>query len=169
MPKTNNQSFKSMDCKDCVNKNWGGGTSTWLIRKSSMIVGSWPILGVLGYFGGTENGTSGARIKILRSLFNTNTPLKPPFSHFGNHFRPRKSDFWPFYWFWSFSHWNSHWSRKIFRTAEGKVVHQKQNLFWKSETKWNNLKPCKSWNSKFHQNKNHLTFPAKLSSHSVKA
>ena len=81
----------------------------------------------------------------------------PQNSHFGNHFGPRKSDFWPFYWFWSFSHWNSHWSRKILRTAEGRVVHQKQNLFWKSETKWNNLKPCKSWNSKFHQNKNHLT------------
>ena len=116
----------------------------------------WVILGFFGYFGGIENGTSGAQIKILKSLFNTNTPLKPPFSRFGNNFRPRKSDFWPFYWFWSFSHWNSHWSRKIFRTAEGKVVHQKQNLFWKSETKWNNLKPCKSWNSKFHQNKNHL-------------
>ena len=107
-----------------------------------------PILGVFGYFGGTENGTSGAQIKILRSLFNTNTPLKPPFSHFGNHFRPRKSDFWPFYWFWSFSHWNSHWSRKILRTAEGRVVHQKQKLFWKSETKWNNLKPCRSWRNK---------------------
>ena len=103
-----------------------------------------PKMGVLGYFGGTENGTSGAQIKILKSLFNTNTPLKPPFSHFGNNFRPRKSDFWPFYWFWSFSHWNSHWSRKILRTAEGRVVHQKQKLFWKSETKWNNLKPCRN-------------------------
>ena len=29
-------------------------------------------------FGGTENGTSGARIKILRPLFNTNTPPKTP-------------------------------------------------------------------------------------------
>ena len=29
-------------------------------------------MGVFGYFGGTENGTSGARIKILRPLFNTN-------------------------------------------------------------------------------------------------
>ena len=26
-------------------------------------------------------------------------PLKPPFRHFGNHFGPRKSDFWPFYFF----------------------------------------------------------------------
>ena len=58
-----------------------------------------PILGVFGYFGGTENGTWGARIKILRPLFNTNTPLKPLFRHFGNHFGPRKSDFWPFYFF----------------------------------------------------------------------
>ena len=31
-----------------------------------------PKMGVFGYFGGTENGTSGARIKILRPLFNTN-------------------------------------------------------------------------------------------------
>ena len=29
-------------------------------------------------FGGTENGTSGAWIKILRPLFNTNTPPKTP-------------------------------------------------------------------------------------------
>ena len=58
-----------------------------------------PILGVFGYFGGTKNGTWGARIKILRPLFNTNTPLKPPFKHFGNHFGPRKSDSWPFYLF----------------------------------------------------------------------
>ena len=29
-------------------------------------------------FGGTKNGTSGARIKILRPLFNTNTPTKTP-------------------------------------------------------------------------------------------
>ena len=50
-----------------------------------------------GYFENTENGTSGAWIKILRPLFNTNTPLKPPFRHFGNHFGPPKSDFWPFY------------------------------------------------------------------------
>ena len=37
--------------------------------------GKWPILGVSG---GTENGTSGAQIKILRPLFNTNTPPKTP-------------------------------------------------------------------------------------------
>ena len=37
-----------------------------------------PKMGVFGYFGGTENGTWGARIKILRPLFNTNTPPKTP-------------------------------------------------------------------------------------------
>ena len=58
-----------------------------------------PKMGVFGYLGGTENGTWGARIKILRTLFNTKTTLKPPFRHFGNHFGPRKSDFWPFYFF----------------------------------------------------------------------
>ena len=31
-----------------------------------------------GRFGDTKNGTSGARIKILRPLFNTNTPPKTP-------------------------------------------------------------------------------------------
>ena len=52
-----------------------------------------PKMGHFGCFGGPENGTSGAQIKILRPLFNTNTPLKPQFRHFGNHFGPRKSDF----------------------------------------------------------------------------
>ena len=37
-----------------------------------------PKMGHFGYFRGTKNGTSGARIKILRPLFNTNTPPKPP-------------------------------------------------------------------------------------------
>ena len=37
-----------------------------------------PKMGVFGYFGGTEFGTSGALIKILRPLFNTNTPPKTP-------------------------------------------------------------------------------------------
>ena len=35
-------------------------------------------MGVLGYFGDTENGTSGVRIKILRPLFYTNIPPKTP-------------------------------------------------------------------------------------------
>ena len=76
----------------------------------------WVILGVFGFFGGTENGSWGARIKILRPLFNTNTPLKPPFRHFGNHFGPRKSDFWPFCTFW--------WILVIFTGGGG--------IFWKS-------------------------------------
>ena len=105
---------------------WRRSCGTWKLRccvfvlKSGLRILIWapqvpfsvppktPKMGVFGYFGGTENGTWGARIKILRPLFNTNTPLKPPFRHFGNHFGPRKSDFWPFYFFWSFSHWNSH-------------------------------------------------------------
>ena len=37
-----------------------------------------PKMSVFGYFGGTKNGTSGARIKILRPLFNINTPPKTP-------------------------------------------------------------------------------------------
>ena len=37
-----------------------------------------PKMGVFGYFGVTENGTWGAQIKILRPLFNTNTPPKTP-------------------------------------------------------------------------------------------
>ena len=70
-------------------------------------------------------------------------PLKPPFRHCGNHFGPRKSDFWPFYLFWSFSHWNSHWSRKKVPTWEGKVVEQKQKQFWKPWGKWQNMGACK--------------------------
>ena len=42
----------------------------------------WVILGGFGYFGGTENGTLGAWIKILRPLSNTNTPPKTPISTF---------------------------------------------------------------------------------------
>ena len=43
-------------------------------------IGPWATrsMGVFGYFGGTKNGTSGAQIKILRPLFNTNTPPKTP-------------------------------------------------------------------------------------------
>ena len=116
------------------------GAAYFLLRGGAGRGKKWPILGVLG---GTKNGTWGARIKILRPLFNTNTPLKPPFRHFGNHFGPRKSDFWPFYLFWSFSHWNSHWSRKIVPTWEGKVEEQKQRQFWNQWTKWQNLGACK--------------------------
>ena len=73
--------------------------SIWAPQVPFSVPPKTPKMGVFGYTGGTENGTSGARIKILRPLFNTNTPLKPPFRHFGNHFGPPKSDFWPFYFF----------------------------------------------------------------------
>ena len=33
---------------------------------------------IFGVLGGTKNGPWGARIKILRPLFNTNTPPKTP-------------------------------------------------------------------------------------------
>ena len=33
----------------------------------------------------------------------------------------------------------------ILRTAEGRVAEQKQKVFWNLWTKWNNLKPCRSW------------------------
>ena len=62
--------------------------------------------------------------------------------------------FWPFYWFLPFSHWNSHCNRKKLRTAEGVVLQQKQKVFRNLWTKWNNLKPCRSWNYNFHQNEN---------------
>ena len=88
------------------------------------------IFGVFGYFGGTENGTLGARTKILRSLFITNTPPKPPIRHFGNHNGPRKSDFWPSYWFSSFSHWNFHWSRNFFWEGLPIELERKRKPFW---------------------------------------
>ena len=46
-----------------------------LLRLDWSELSCWPILGVLG---GTKNGTWGAKIKILRLLFNTNTPPKTP-------------------------------------------------------------------------------------------
>ena len=121
------------------NKQWGKLTSPVNLKhcqRHSRPEG-WPIFGVLG---GTKNGTSGARIKILRPLFNTNTPLKPPFRHFGNHFGPWKSDFWPFYWFWSFSHWNSHWSQNVFGEGLPIELERKQKLFCDPYCKRNGIK-----------------------------
>ena len=69
----------------------------------------WPILEVLG---GTKNGTSGARIKILRPLFNTNTPPKTPIWTLWEPFWTPEKWFLAILFFWSFSHWNSHWSRR---------------------------------------------------------
>ena len=67
------------------------------------------------------------------------------FRHCMNPNRTSKSDFWPFYWFLPFSHWNSHCNRKKLRTAEGVVLQQKQKVFRNLWTKWNNMKPCRSW------------------------
>ena len=50
----------------------------WQEKGCLIVCSRLSILGVFGYFGGTENGTSGARSKILRPLFNTNTPPKTP-------------------------------------------------------------------------------------------
>ena len=47
-------------------------------------------------FGGTRNGTSGAKIKMLRSPTPPNKPPKPPKSHLRNPNRTSKSHFWPF-------------------------------------------------------------------------
>ena len=61
-------------------------------------------MGVFGYFGDTQNGTSGARIKILRPLFNTNTPPKTPhLETLGTIFDPRKVIFGHFIHFGHFS------------------------------------------------------------------
>ena len=57
-------------------------------------------MGVFGYFGGNENGTSGARIKILRPLFNTNSPPKTPhLDTLGTILDPRKVIFGHFIYF----------------------------------------------------------------------
>ena len=93
--------------------------------------------------------------KFWDHFYRPKPPPKPPFRPSRNPNRTSKSDFWPFYWFLPFSHWNSHCNRKKLRTAEGVVLQQKQKVFRNLWTKWNNLKPCRNWNAKFHQNKNH--------------
>ena len=57
----------------------------------------WGKIPRFSHFGGSKNGTSGARIKIQRPRFNTNQPSKPPKKHIRNQNRTSKSDFWPFY------------------------------------------------------------------------
>ena len=97
-----------------------------------------------GRFGGYRKWHLGCPNQNSKTTFQCKyPPLKPPFRHFGNHFGPRKSDFWPCYLFWSFFYWNSHWSRKIVPTWEGKVVEQKQKQFWNQWTRWQNLGICK--------------------------
>ena len=56
-------------------------------------------MGVFGYFGGTENGTWGAQIKILRPLFNTNTSPDPHLDALGAILDPRKAIFGHFSYF----------------------------------------------------------------------
>ena len=60
---------------------WKGVTHAWLTSAAQKIkkLSETPVTPViLGVLGGTKNGTSGAWIKILRPLFNTNTPPKTP-------------------------------------------------------------------------------------------
>ena len=83
--------------------------------------------------------------KFWDHFYRPKPPPKPPFRPSRNPNRTSKSDFWPFYWFLPFSHWNSHCNRKKLRTAEGVVLQQKQKVFRNLWTKWNNMKPCRSW------------------------
>ena len=83
--------------------------------------------------------------KFWDHFYRPKPPPKPPFRPSRNPNRTSKSDFWPFYWFLPFSHWNSHCNRKKLRTAEGVVLQQKQKVFRNLWTKWNNMKPCWSW------------------------
>ena len=102
----------------------------------------WPSF---SHFGGTKNDTSGARIKKFQK---TDPPKLAPKTPDRTMWEPKsdlENDFWPFYWFLTFSHWNSHCSRKKLRTAEGVVLQRKQKVFRNLWTKWNNMKPCRSW------------------------
>ena len=91
-------------------------------------------MGVFGYFGGTENGTWGGQIKILRPLFNTNRldldtlraildPGKAIFGHFIDfgHF-PIEIPIEKFY---------GKWKEVSYSNTK--------KLFWNQWTKWNNL------------------------------
>ena len=93
----------------------------------------WLFLGYRKWHFGCPNQNS-------KTTFQYKYPPKPPIRHFGgNYFGPRKSDFWPFYCFWSFSYWNSHWSRKILPPWEGVELQRKQNMFWDKWSNENNL------------------------------
>ena len=69
-----NEVFKEGIYVEKWSQNFDSGTGS-AIFGTPKIATKTPIWGVLG---GTENGTLGARIKILRPLFNTNTPPKTP-------------------------------------------------------------------------------------------
>ena len=98
----------------------------------------WPILGC-------QMALQVPKSKFWDHFYWPKLPPKPPFRPSRNPNRTSKSDFWPFYWFLPFSHWNSHCNRKKLRTAEGVVLQQKQKVFRNLWTKWNNMKPCRSW------------------------
>ena len=70
-----------------------------------------------GRFGDTKNGPSSARIKILRQLFNTNTPQNPHLDTLGTILDPRKvifSHFVLFVEFWSFSRAGGYFFGKVY-------------------------------------------------------
>ena len=73
VPKVSEWGFQGGVSIEKWSKNSNSGTR-------STIFGT-PKTAKMTYFGrfwDTKNGTSGARIKILRPLFNRNTPLKTP-------------------------------------------------------------------------------------------
>ena len=105
--------------------NWN--LPTWIKRNMHFFISYFPLsvkiifwlrataTGCFSNFGGTDNGILGAGIKILRPLFNTNTPLKPPFRHFGNHFgKVIFSHFVLFGQFWSFSRVGGYFFGKVY-------------------------------------------------------
>ena len=60
-----------------------------------------PENGHFWHFQVPKNGTLSARIKKRRPLFHANTPPKW-WTRYLFHVFTSKSDFWPFYWFWTF-------------------------------------------------------------------
>ena len=67
----------------------------------------------MGVLGGTENGTWGARIKILGHL--------------------------AILFFWSFSHWNSHWSRNFFTTMGRSWATEETKYVLRQVKQWEQL------------------------------
>ena len=82
---------------------------------------------ILGVLGGTGNGTSGARIKILRPLFNTNTsPKTPHLDTLRTVLDPRKVIFGHFIYL-------GHFSIEIPIEAEKKYPHGKERSWNKNK------------------------------------
>ena len=94
----------------------------------------------MGHFGcfllfwGTEHGTSGARIKILRPLFNTNTPLKPHLATLGTILDPGKVIFGHFIDF-------GHFPIEIPIEAEKFYGQQKEGSYIKNKNCFENRRP----------------------------